>query len=51
MRNSLFLGFTSILTSTIVGTVIVPGAMITIAALAFNLAGDAIRDSLDPRLR
>jgi ABC-type antimicrobial peptide transport system permease subunit len=32
-------------------TVIVPGAVITIAALAFNLAGDAIRDSLDPRLR
>jgi peptide/nickel transport system permease protein len=32
-------------------TVIVPGAVITIAALAFNLAGDAIRDGLDPRLR
>jgi peptide/nickel transport system permease protein len=32
-------------------TVIVPGTVITIAALAFNLAGDAIRDSLDPRLQ
>jgi peptide/nickel transport system permease protein len=32
-------------------TVVVPGAVITVAALAFNLAGDAIRDSLDPRLR
>lgn len=32
-------------------TVVAPGAVITVAALAFNLAGDAIRDSLDPRLR
>lgn len=32
-------------------TVIVPGTVITVAALAFNLAGDAIRDSLDPRLQ
>lgn len=27
------------------------GAAITLAVLAFNLAGDAIRDELDPRLR
>jgi ABC-type dipeptide/oligopeptide/nickel transport system permease subunit len=27
------------------------GAAITIAVLAFNLAGDALRDELDPRLR
>jgi peptide/nickel transport system permease protein len=32
-------------------TVVVPGAVITLAALAFNLAGDALRDSLDPKLR
>jgi peptide/nickel transport system permease protein len=32
-------------------TVIAPGTVITVAALAFNLAGDAIRDSLDPRLQ
>ena len=32
-------------------TVIVPGTVITVAALAFNLAGDAIRDSFDPRLQ
>ncbi len=28
-----------------------PGAAITIAVLAFNLLGDAVRDLLDPRLR
>ena len=28
-----------------------PGLAITIAVLAFNLAGDTIRDVLDPRLR
>ena len=27
------------------------GAAITLAVLAFNLAGDALRDVLDPRLR
>lgn len=27
------------------------GAAITIAVLGFNLAGDALRDELDPRLR
>lgn len=32
-------------------TVVVPGTVITVTSLAFNLAGDAIRDSLDPRLR
>ena len=28
-----------------------PGLAITVAVLAFNLAGDTIRDVLDPRLR
>jgi peptide/nickel transport system permease protein len=32
-------------------TMIVPGAAITVAVLAFNLFGDALRDALDPRLR
>jgi ABC-type dipeptide/oligopeptide/nickel transport system permease subunit len=31
--------------------VVFPGAAITIAVLAFNLLGDAIRDIVDPRLR
>lgn len=31
--------------------VVFPGLAITITALAFNLFGDGIRDSLDPRLR
>jgi peptide/nickel transport system permease protein len=30
---------------------IVPGLMITLAILAFNLLGDGLRDALDPRLR
>jgi peptide/nickel transport system permease protein len=32
-------------------TAVVPGAAISIAVLAFNLFGDALRDVLDPRLR
>lgn len=32
-------------------TAVVPGAAISIAVLAFNLFGDALRDILDPRLR
>jgi peptide/nickel transport system permease protein len=32
-------------------TAVVPGAAISIAVLAFNLFGDALRDALDPRLR
>ncbi|HEX9872017.1 MAG TPA: hypothetical protein VGC99_26155 [Candidatus Tectomicrobia bacterium] len=28
-----------------------PGLAITVTALAFNLLGDGIRDTLDPRLR
>jgi peptide/nickel transport system permease protein len=30
---------------------IFPGLAITLAVMAFNLFGDAIRDVLDPRLR
>jgi peptide/nickel transport system permease protein len=30
---------------------IVPGLAISIAVLAFNIFGDALRDALDPRLR
>ena len=32
-------------------TMIVPGAAISLAVLAFNIFGDALRDALDPRLR
>ena len=32
-------------------TAVVPGAAISVAVLAFNLFGDALRDILDPRLR
>ncbi len=32
-------------------TAVIPGAAISIAVLAFNLFGDALRDILDPRLR
>jgi len=32
-------------------TAVIPGAAISIAVLAFNLFGDALRDVLDPRLR
>lgn len=32
-------------------TAVVPGTAISIAVLAFNLMGDALRDVLDPRLR
>jgi peptide/nickel transport system permease protein len=32
-------------------TAIVPGAAISVAVLAFNMFGDALRDALDPRLR
>jgi peptide/nickel transport system permease protein len=32
-------------------TAVVPGAAISVAVLAFNLLGDALRDALDPRLR
>ncbi|WP_416223944.1 ABC transporter permease [Tepidiforma sp.] len=32
-------------------TAVVPGAAISLAVLAFNLFGDALRDVLDPRLR
>ena len=32
-------------------TAVVPGAAISVAVLAFNLFGDALRDVLDPRLR
>ncbi len=32
-------------------TAIIPGAAISVAVLAFNLFGDALRDALDPRLR
>jgi ABC-type dipeptide/oligopeptide/nickel transport system permease subunit len=28
-----------------------PGLAITVSVLAFNLLGDGIRDTLDPRLR
>ena len=28
-----------------------PGAALTLAAIAFNLVGDGLRDALDPRLR
>jgi peptide/nickel transport system permease protein len=31
--------------------VIVPGAMIFITVLAFNLFGDGLRDALDPKAR
>jgi ABC-type dipeptide/oligopeptide/nickel transport system permease subunit len=31
--------------------VLFPGLAITITVLAFNLFGDGIRDTLDPRLR
>ena len=31
--------------------VIAPGIFIMIAALAFNLVGDGLRDALDPKLR
>jgi peptide/nickel transport system permease protein len=30
---------------------IVPGVMITLTVLAFNLIGDGLRDALDPRQR
>ena len=30
---------------------VVPGAAIVLAVVAFNLAGDGLRDALDPRLR
>ena len=30
---------------------IFPGLAITLAVFAFNLFGDAVRDTLDPRLR
>ncbi|MEK7777010.1 MAG: ABC transporter permease, partial [Chloroflexota bacterium] len=30
---------------------IVPGATISITVLAFNLLGDSLRDTLDPKLR
>ena len=33
------------------GLTITPGAMITLTVLSFNLLGDALRDTLDPRLR
>jgi ABC-type dipeptide/oligopeptide/nickel transport system permease subunit len=32
-------------------TAVIPGAAISLAVLAFNLFGDALRDALDPRLR
>src|SRR5690606_31959359 len=32
-------------------TAIFPGAALSLAALGFNLAGDALNDALDPRLR
>jgi len=32
-------------------TAVIPGAAISVAVLAFNLFGDALRDVLDPRLR
>ncbi len=32
-------------------TAVIPGMAISIAVLAFNLFGDALRDILDPRLR
>jgi ABC-type dipeptide/oligopeptide/nickel transport system permease subunit len=32
-------------------TMIVPGAAISVAVVAFNMFGDALRDWLDPRLR
>ena len=32
-------------------TSVIPGAAISVAVLAFNLMGDALRDVLDPRLR
>ena len=32
-------------------TMIAPGAAISVAVLAFNIFGDALRDALDPRLR
>jgi len=31
--------------------VVFPGVAITLAILAFNLFGDGLRDTLDPRLR
>ena len=34
-----------------VGLTVTPGAMITLTVLSFNLLGDALRDTLDPRLR
>ena len=30
---------------------LLPGAVIVLTALAFNLAGDGLRDALDPRLK
>ena len=30
---------------------IMPGVMLLLVALAFNLVGDGLRDALDPRLR
>ena len=32
-------------------TILFPGIAILLAALAFNLVGDGLRDALDPRLR
>ncbi len=32
-------------------TAVIPGAAISVAVLAFNMFGDALRDALDPRLR
>ncbi|MBI2972417.1 MAG: ABC transporter permease, partial [Armatimonadetes bacterium] len=29
---------------------VVPGVMITLTVIAFNLVGDGLRDALDPRL-
>jgi ABC-type dipeptide/oligopeptide/nickel transport system permease subunit len=31
------------------GLAVIPGAVLTIAVLAFNLVGDSLRDLLDPR--
>ena len=33
------------------GLLLAPGAAITLAVLAFNMLGDALRDILDPRMR
>ena len=45
------LGEASIIYPPIWWYVVIPGVLITVTVLAFNLLGDGLRDVLDPRLR